>query len=115
MKKVLVLLGCIALTCGPSLALTTEQQSDLGLLKRSGYSDSALQVVDLVKYRNGAKRNYKLKKGRIGAYSRLKIYLDPIQDDGQFGEHEINFTNCWNDDLNRYSTLYEQDKYVENL
>ena len=115
MKKVLVLFGCLALSCPVGFAMTVEQQSSLGVLEREGFSDSALQLVDLVKYRNGAKRVYRYNKGRIGAYSRMKIYLDPTQDDGQFGEHQINFTNCWNDDHNRYSTLLKKDQYVEDL
>ena len=115
MKKVLVLFSMMALASSASFAYIQES-SNIDSLRRQGYSESMLKVVDVVKYKNqGDNGNYQRvfnKKPNTG-YSALKIYWDPYQDDGDFGSHQINFTNTWMGDETPYSSRL--DGNVENL
>ncbi len=124
MKKLLVLFGVMALLPMASFAYYYENETaDIDVLKAQGYSDSALMIVDLTndinKGQNGTyTRRYQQKspKGKLGnAYTYLKRYVDPFQDDGKFGEHQINFTNTWMDDTTHYSSALEEKSSVENL
>ena len=56
------------------------------------------------------KKHFYTKKN--SPYTSLKLYVDPIQDDGNFGQHQVNFTNTWTGDETHYST---RAKEVENL
>lgn len=124
MKKLLVLLGVAILFPMSSYAYYYENEtSDIDVLKAQGYSDSALMMVDLAndinKGQNGTyTRRFQPKtpKNKWGnAYTHLKRYVDPIQDDGKFGEHQINFTNTWLGDKTNYSSVLEEKSAVENL
>ncbi len=124
MKKLLVLLGVMAFIPAVSFAYYNENEtSDIDVLRAQGYSDSALMMVDLAndinKGQNGTyTRRFQPKtpKGKLGnAYTHLKRYVDPFQDDGKFGEHEINFTNTWMDGTTHYSSALEEKSSVENL
>lgn len=116
MKKILTLLGIITLGAGVSYAAISENKtSDIDILRSQGYSESALRIVDTVKAHNqgptGKYKRYFFKK-KDTPYTTLKNYVDPIQDDGDFGSHQINYTNTWKGDETYYSTKY---KKVEDL
>ena len=121
MKKLSVLLGVIILSSGISFAsIDDNATSDIDLLRNQGFSESMLEVVDVAKSHdsnNTSKRYYtsrsKRKMGR--AYSTIKTYIDPVQDDGLFGEHQINFSNSWDYNKNKYSSRYKKVKTTENL
>ena len=102
MKKLLVLFGVMALLPMASFAYYYENET-----------------ADINKGQNGTyTRRYQQKspKGKLGnAYTYLKRYVDPFQDDGKFGEHQINFTNTWMDDTTHYSSALEEKSTVENL
>ncbi len=124
MKKLLVLLGVMAFLPAASFAYYNENEtSDVDVLRAQGYSDSALMMVDLANDINkGQNSTYtrrfqpKTPKNKWGnAYTYLKRYVDPFQDDGKFGEHQINFTNTWMDDTTHYSSGLEEKSVVENL
>ena len=125
MKKLLVLLGIIILPCTSALASIGEYQtSDIDTLRYEGYSESMLQAVDTSKYhqtRGKSKRYFQstsqTKSGKkLGrAYSYIKTYVDPAQDDGLFGEHQINFSNSWDWGKNNYSSRYKKVEQIDNL
>ena len=124
MKKILAFVGIMALSATASYAFYTESNtSSVDMLRRQGYSESALRVVDTVKY-NARGTNGKYQKrfipvaqnSKIGrSYSYLKSYIDPIQDDGEFAQHQINFTNTWNGDETHYSQKRFDSRGIDNL
>lgn len=124
MKKLLVLFGIILLSQGISFAaIKTDESANIDTLRAQGYSESALRVIDTVNNiqqgKDGKYAKYYTKKegsnllGR--AYSRVKEYFDPIQDDGKFGVHQINFSNDWMRDETSYSSRVEGAVPVEDL
>ena len=124
MKKVLAFLGIMTLSTMASYALMTDvNTSDVDILRKQGYSESALKVVDTVKYNaRGMNGKYERrfvpvaqnsKAGR--AYTYLKNYVDPIQDDDLFGRHQINFTNTWNGDETDYSQKSFDSRGIDSL
>ena len=123
MKKIFALL-CFTLII-PTVAfsyLYENETSNPQVLKEQGFSRSMLEVVDWANYRNTDKtshyvRYYQPKDHKyLGkVYSRIKQYVDPIQDDGFFGDRQIEFSNTWNSDLTRYSTDKNQTTQVEDL
>ena len=123
MKKLFVLLGVIVLSTGMSFASMSESDtSNIDILRRQGFSESALHIVDTAKYHAGDKsgryytRNVDNGKKLGKTYTVIKDYVDPIQDDGLFGEHQINFSNSWDWGRNKYSGRYNsKEKKVENL
>ncbi len=122
MKKILVLLGILALSPIASLASLNENEtSSMEVLGAQGFSRSTLEAVDWANYRNG-KSNHKYvryfqpkqhKFGRL--YQRMKVYTDPIQDDGTFGDRQIEFSNTWMGDKTFYSSDKNANKQIENL
>ena len=122
MKKILLSLGVIALAAGSSFAYIIEgTTSDISTLDKQGFSRSTLEAVDWVSYRNGGaddkyvrrfvrKRNF---FGRI--YQGIKVYTDPVQDDGRFGDHHIEFSNTWFGNDVFYSSDLRKNKQLENL
>lgn len=125
MKKIIAVLGFMALSVGTTFAYLEESKtSDINVLKRQGYSESTLQVVDWTNATNKGEgstyvRQYapKERKGLGKAYYRVKTYFDPIQDDSQFAEHQINFSNVWRFDQNapEYSNTKVKKNGIENL
>lgn len=122
MKKLLVLCGILALGTGVSFAYMDESEtSDINALKSQGFSESMLRTVDLVNKNNSGlngtyTRHYTPKYSKKGHfYNNVKLYFDPIQDDGRFGEHQINFTNTWMGDETEYSSQLKNTETVENL
>ena len=125
MKKLLILFGIITFLPSLSYAYFEEgKTSDIDVLKKQGYSESTLKLVDWTNYTNKGQeskyvRHYQPKKreGWGKGYNLLKTYVDPIQDDARFGEHQINFSNLWYGDRETpaYSENTEEKSNVENL
>ena len=124
MKKLLISLSFIFATTSCSFAYYyAETSSSVDVLKSQGYSESALIIADKMnKYNSGLYGNYKpvyYKKTSdnkfLNAYEKLKTYVDPIQDDGEFFEHQINFTNSWMGDTTPYIHKSKRSGSVENL
>ena len=123
MKKILVLFGIIAITPMCSFAYLDEYETaNINTLEAQGYSQSMLQAVDWANYRNRGVhgkyvRHYQQKNSNaLGrAYQRLKVYFDPIQDDGTFGDDYIQFSNTWMSNDTKYSSDVEKNPQVERL
>ncbi len=124
MKKLLILLGILTFVGASSYAYYYEDETlDIKALEAQGYSDSLIKVTDKIhdfntgingKYKRVYKKHPKNFLGK--SYTYLKDYVDPAQDDGMFGEHQINFSNSWNPERIRYATPEKQPKgEVENL
>ncbi len=113
MKKIFILSSILLFSTGLSFAWISENDTNaLDTLERQGYSESTLKIMDLVNYTNQGKNgdyqkvySKKTSDSKIGrGYEKLKYYFDPIQDDQEFGQHEINFTNNWMGDKNMYTS-----------
>ena len=123
MKKILILSGLFLISTLGCFAYYDENQSSkVDTLRAQGYSENMLRVMDLVNAKNqGINSSYvrrfqpKTQSGKMSAYQKVKVYFDPIQDDGLFGEHQINFSNSWMGDDNSYSSPLQEREVVENL
>lgn len=128
MKKTLVLFGIIGLLPMSAMAYIYENQSSsMNFVGLQGFSQSTMQAVDWVKYRNQGVngtyvRYFQPKKGSnwfarsFGrAYQNAKEYIDPIQDSGMFGDGHIEFSNTWMGNDTFYSSDYKINKQSENL
>ncbi len=124
MKKILVLSSALLLSAACFAWIGEDETNTVDTLKRQGYSESTLRIVDMVNYENKGKygdyEKYYTKpksKSKLGrGYSKVKFYVDPSQDDYTFGERQINFTNNWMGDETTYSPKESQQKEeVENL
>ena len=119
MKKIMILFAATLLLTNLSFAYIKEgTTSDIQTLQTQGFSEGALRVVDTVKlYNQSASKKYErhYKKTKPSAYTNVKRYIDPIQDDDNFAEHEINYTNTWNGDETHYSTTKIKDSKIEDL
>ena len=100
-----------------------ETTADLDVLERQGYSQSTLELVDLTNslhadegkhyQRQFVKKTPSTALGR--GYQRVKVYFDPMQDDGVFGEHKIEYANTWNSDEVPYASAKKRVRRAENL
>ena len=123
MKKILVLLGIVTLAQASTMAYIYENEtSSMKTLRSQGYSESTLEAVDYANYvsrnHNGKYiRHFQKKEGNIlgRAYQKLKVYVDPSQDDGNFGSHHIEFSNTWSGDRTHYSSDMARNEQVEDL
>jgi len=126
MKKVIIALSLLTLTCGVSSAYYySTETSSVDVLEAQGYSENTLITVDKAnKYNGGLYSSYQKQFRKkspdnkfSNAYTKLKNYVDPIQDDGDFYDHEVNFTNTWNSDKVEYAYPYERinKSKTENL
>ena len=122
MKKIAVLLGIMAFSQISTMAYLNEgETSAIKTLEAQGYSRSTLEVVDWANYRNGGihtkyVRYYQPKKNILGRlYQNTKVYLDPVQDNGEFGDTHIEFTNTWLGNDTFYSSDKRANKQVESL
>lgn len=123
MKKISILFGVLFISSLSCFAYLDESMtSDIDALRAQGYSESMLQVIDLVNDINkGINSNYERRfkpvrcSGKMGAYSKMKIYFDPTQDDGRFGEHQVIFSNTWMGEPTWYSSQLKEHEVVENL
>ncbi|MBQ9149905.1 hypothetical protein IJX73_03135 [bacterium] len=121
MKKIMTLSAIIISLAGVSFAAVHEDDtSNIDRLRAQGYSEQTLRTIDTVKSMNqhgNYETYYENKKSNaIGqAYTKLKRYVDPKQDDNKFGVHQINFTNTFFDDETEYATRKKPKNSVENL
>ena len=123
MRKILLALGILSITAMNANAYLYESEtSSIDTLRAQGFSRSMLEATDWANAKNGGKhtkyvRHFQPKStSKAGrAYQYLKTYVDPIQDDGKFGDHQIQFTNTWSGDTTHYSSDLELNKQVENL
>ena len=123
MKKLLLVLGVVTLATGCSFAeIEVTETTATKNLKQQGYSESMARIVDTVKSKNQSKGETYVRdfaqpqRTRMGnIYHNIKIYFDPSQDDGKFGEHEIDFSNSWQGDDVEYSSPLIRKNKVENL
>ncbi len=112
MKK-LFLIACSLLIMPSAFAyITTSELTDVNYLKGKGYSEPMLKTIDMQKSnQTGPHGTYKrvyqtnryvkpsgsflnqTKEHLLYFYDKAKLYLDPIQDDDLFGNHESSFTN----------------------
>ena len=123
MKKIIALFGFIALSTSVSFAyIYDDATADIDVLKKQGYSTAALELVDKArdlqsgqdgKYQKKFAQKGRTKKGNV--YHQVKTYLDPIQDDGKFGVHKIEFSNTWQGDEVFYASPLKEKDTVENL
>lgn len=113
MKKIFILSSILLFSAGMNFAWIAENDTNsIDTLERQGYSESTLKIIDLVNYTNQGKNgdyvkvyNKKTSNTKLGrGYEKLKYYFDPQQDDQEFGQHEINFTNNWMGDKNIYAS-----------
>ncbi len=107
MKKfaiTLCILGGLSIAPGAFAAIQSEDISTVPHLKSEGYSTGMTHITDTVKYHhsNGTAEPYYNQDPLAGAtdekgkwYTVVKRWLDPAQDDGMFGNHDITFTNDW--------------------
>jgi len=124
MKKLLILTALCAITFNGTAQAYLRENSTASTetLERQGYSRATLELTDMHVSKTageaGKQRRFVNKKsGNIfgRAYERIKLYTDPGQDDGLFGEHEINFTNNWTGQTNTYTTRKKTQRRVDNL
>ena len=120
MKKIIALFTTMLIATSVSFAAIDENKTgDIDVLRKQGFSESTLRIMDTVNYQSkGISKKYQrrfVKEERPSAYTAVKLYFDPVQDDDNFGEHQINFTNTWNGDETRYTTRKVEKKPVENL
>ncbi len=122
MKKITALLAVTLLSIGASnAAMTDSQTTDIEILRSQGYSETALRAIDAIKANNQGptgkyQKHFTPKKNPFGnAYTKVKNYVDTAQDDGQFGNHQINFSNTFMNDNAGYSYPTVESNNVENL
>ena len=123
MKKIIALFGFVALSTAVSFAyIYDDSTANVDVLKVQGYSNSALELVDKARnlqqgqggtYEKKFAQKGRTKKGNV--YHQVKTYLDPMQDDGKFGEHKIEFSNTWQGDEVFYASPLKEKEVVENL
>ena len=114
MKKVLVLLGIMTFAHMSTMAYMYEgETSSMETLGAQGFSRSTMEITDWANYRNGGPhtkyvRYYQPKKGNFlsRSYQKIKEYVDPLQDNGNFGDNGIEFSNTWMGD----DTFYSSDR-----
>ncbi len=135
MKKVLTAL-VILLTASSCFAYIKEgTTSDIETLKETTYSEATLKAIDTIKANNtygsnGYESYYdnqeKTKKQYVSNwYSKIKAWFDPAQDDGYFGNHEINYDNrfflmqpsqnTFDEESPDYYKNYKKQQEVEDL
>lgn len=124
MKKTIIVCLFATIICTFAQAKYNEgETASVDALKSQGFSENTLILQDKVNYYNGGLNNgyqriYQKKepKSKLGkAYTYLKNYVDPVQDDGDFFEHQINFTNSWTKGIADYARTHERVNNIENL
>jgi hypothetical protein len=122
MKKIIALFATTLLSASiVNAAMTDTETSAIKTLRAQGYSESTLRVVDTVKAINQGptgkyQRQFTPKSNVLGRmYSTIKEYFDPLQDDGRFGEHQIDFTNSFMNNGAEYGYPTVESEQIENL
>jgi|GEM_PF-1485867 len=101
MKKTVAILGILALSQCAFAYIREGTTSDVNRLQGKGYSQSTLKIIDSEKVRQQNEGMYYARYyddefyTKDNPYRRIKLYFDPNQDDGLFGNHENSFTNTF--------------------
>lgn len=109
MKKLVILLIMLMLTSSAMAVYIEGTSTDPELLRKTGHSEATVKAVEDVKVRNSGygqdpyqsyyhgisfENGYPSKKAFIADwYAKIRNSIDPAQDDGYFGKHEINYSN----------------------
>ncbi len=97
MKKVLglFLLMAISTSIG-QCAISVKDMTDTTYMKNQGYSK---ETIRLAKDQSFKPKTDKFKNKNIAGrdWQKFNSYIDPAYDDGDFGYHDIQFKNRWDE------------------
>lgn len=105
MKRILSLIFVYIAFVLPSLAFVTpdEVRSEKYVINH-GHSNEMARLIDLQETQiNGTKSDYESKDPlwysdkKVNFVRRIFMYFDPVLDDGKFMQHNIDYTNRWDD------------------
>jgi len=86
-----ILFGILTICSVSKAEITVKDYMSIDFLDKQGYSPATLQIVEINKAKTFGetfpKPVYKNKCEEY--YKKFMIYIDPAQDDGEFGLHEI--------------------------
>ena len=106
MKKLLLILFVLfAVNSHAFAVITPEESTSETYLKNHGYSDETIRLIELQHAQiNGIKSTYKRNEPdwytsnkAVSFVRKIFINLDGGLDDQRFMEHNIRYTNSWND------------------
>jgi len=123
MKKTVAILSILALSQVAAFAYIKEgTTSDVSKLQNKGFSQTTLKMMDAERARQAREdtryvRYYEHEfYSKNGPYQKMKLFVDPLQDDGLFGEHENSFTNrVFPDQPTRKEIRQYKKRQAENL
>lgn len=99
MKKTVAILSILALSQCAFAYIKEGTTSDIDKLQNRGFSQTTLKIMDAERARQARDGEHYVKYyesdyyKKSSLYQKIKVYLDPAQDDGLFGEHENSFSN----------------------
>lgn len=106
MKKIFMLIISALIICPSAFSAIVEgKTSDVDVLRNTTYSESMIKTIDTIKTFNTYGVNPYTSKYAYNTdpnnpskhffhwYKKMRNWMDPAQDDGYFGMHEINFNN----------------------
>ncbi len=110
MKKLATLLTMLMLTSSAMAVYIEGKTTDPELLRKTGNSESAIRLIEDVKVRNSGydgepyesfyqDTSYNgdfssnKKEFILSWYRKVRDQIDPAQDDGYFGKHQVNYNN----------------------
>lgn len=107
MKKIAFTFCLLMMAQGAFAYIMEGTSTDIGAMQNRGYSQATLKIIDQQKahkatpgveyvkyYENPYYKKPDTFTKKIGYwYDRIKVWVDPVQDDKIFGEREINFDN----------------------
>lgn len=109
MKKLAIFLTMLLFVPSAMAVYIEDTSTSYDVLKKTGSSDSAIRILEDIKVRNSGYGNepyesyftdvsyengYPSKKAFVlDWYRKIRDQIDPAQDDGYFGKHQINFDN----------------------
>lgn len=105
-RNLFILLVLVAVNIPAFAVISTEATTSENYMKKHGYSDQMVELVDLQKaqingYDSTYERNepswYKTDK-RASFIRKVFMYIDPGLDDGEFMQNNIDFSTnykCW--------------------
>ncbi len=125
MKK-LIILAAALFAISPCFAYLEEgHTADVSRMQKMDYSQACLKIIDRETSHargegqgiNTYYKPYEPKNKLTAFYHKLKVYIDPAQEDYDFGHRENSFTNGlfeMNEDYTKYSTpSVQKEVYVE--
>lgn len=99
MKKTVAILSILALSQCAFAYIKEGTTSDVDKLQNKGFSQTTLKIIDGERARQARDGEHYVRYyehdyyKKSSLYQKIKVYLDPIQDDGLFGERENSFSN----------------------